>query len=272
MTKVICVSNQKGGVGKTTTSINLAASLALTGSKVLLVDFDSQGNASSGLGLKSEDYAHANVYHVLVDQIPIDEAIYRTQIDQLDLCPANNDLSGAEIELVNFIGRELRLKNALKKSLPYYDYIFIDCPPSLGLLTVNALVAADSFLIPMQCEYFALEGLTNFLNVVNLVKGSLNPGLQQEGIVLTMFDARSNLSRQVADEIREYFKRDIFETVIPRNVRLSECSSYGKPVCLYDSNSSGAKAYVKLAQELKRRRAVKKEETDGRLREKQATS
>ncbi len=249
MKKIICVSNQKGGVGKTTTSINLSASLAMAGRKVLLVDLDPQGNASSGLGLKSKDYAHANIYHVLLEEIPIEEAIYRTQIDLLDLCPANNDLSGAELELVNTIGRELRLKNVLKKTLPYYDYIFIDCPPSLGILTVNALVAANSYLIPMQCEYFAMEGLTNFLNIVSIVQSSLNKELAREGIVLTMYDSRNNLSRQVRDEIHEYFKTGIFETQIPRNVRLSECPSHGKPVCLYDPTSSGAKAYAKLAQE-----------------------
>lgn len=249
MIKTICVSNQKGGVGKTTTSINLSSALALEGYKVLLVDFDPQGNASSGLGLKPEDYAHANIYHVLVEDVPIEEAIYRTQIDQLDLCPANNDLSGAEVELVNAIGRELRLKKALKKSFPYYDFIFIDCPPSLGILTVNALVAADSYLIPMQCEYFAMEGLSNFLNVITVIQNSLHPDLTFEGIVLTMFDSRNNLSRQVSEEIKNHFDKGIFNTVIPRNVRLSECPSFGKPVMLYDPLSSGSKAYTKLAQE-----------------------
>lgn len=249
MHRIVCISNQKGGVGKTTTAINLSASLALDGFKVLLVDLDPQGNASSGLGLKSQDYAYANIYHVMIGEMPIDEAVYRTQIDQLDLCPANNELSGAEVELVSSIGRELRLRKALVKCVPYYDFIFIDCPPSLGLLTVNALVGAQAYLIPMQCEYFAMEGLTNFLNIVSVVESNLNPGLEREGIVLTMFDARNNLSRQVGREIREYFQTGIFETVIPRNVRLSECPSHGKPVCLYDPSSSGAKAYAKLAKE-----------------------
>lgn len=249
MIKTICVSNQKGGVGKTTTSINLSAALALEGYKVLLVDFDPQGNTSSGLGLKPEDYSHANIYHVLVEDVPIEEAIYRTQIDQLDLCPANNDLSGAEVELVNSIGRELKLKKSLKRSFPYYDFIFVDCPPSLGLLTVNALVAANAYLIPMQCEYFAMEGLSNFLNVINVVQNSLNPDLELEGIVLTMFDSRNNLSRQVSEEIKAHFPEGIFQSVIPRNVRLSECPSFGKPVMLYDPASSGARAYTKLAKE-----------------------
>jgi chromosome partitioning protein len=249
MIKTICISNQKGGVGKTTTAINLSSALALEGYKVLLVDFDPQGNTSSGLGLKPDDYAHANIYHVMVEDLPIEEAIYRTQIDQLDLCPANNDLSGAELELVNAIGRELKLKNALRKSFPYYDFIFIDCPPSLGVLTVNALVAANAYLIPMQCEYFAMEGLSNFLNVIKVVQNSLNADLSLEGIVLTMFDSRNNLSRQVSAEIRSHFKGAIFDSVIPRNVRLSECPSFGKPVMLYDANSSGSKAYTKLAKE-----------------------
>ena len=247
---IVCVVNQKGGVGKTTTSVNLSAALADLNRRVLIVDMDPQGNASSGLGLKRQDYQRANVYHILIGEEPDREWIYPTALKNLFVLPANTDLVGAEIELVNEPKREQRLKQALGKIHSHFDFIFIDCPPSLGLLTLNALNAAQSFLVPLQCEYYALEGLSHLLHTVGLVKKTLNPDLKMEGIVLTMFDGRNNLSHQVAEEIRSHFNDKVFQTLIPRNVRLSEAPSHGQPIFVYDPQSSGALKYMELAKEV----------------------
>ncbi|MCB9027178.1 MAG: ParA family protein [Bdellovibrionaceae bacterium] len=250
MARVICIANQKGGVGKTTTSVNLAAALAHLGREVLIIDMDPQGNASSGLGIKRYESQDKNVYHVVIGELTIQETIQNTQTTHLKVVPATPDLVGAEIELVDMPQREYRLKNALKNVLDEFDYIFIDCPPSLGLVTINALCAADSFMVPLQCEYYALEGLSQLLNTAGLIKKNLNPNLRIEGIVLTMFDKRNNLSHQVVSEIREHFGAKVFKSVIPRNVRLSEAPSHGKSIFGYDEKSIGAKRYSELAQEL----------------------
>jgi chromosome partitioning protein len=250
MARVICVANQKGGVGKTTTSVNLSAALATKGRRVLLVDLDPQGNASSGLGLKKHEYQDNNIYHVLIGEYSVDQVIRKTSIATLDVAPANPDLVGAEIELVDADRREFQLRDALNQIGDKYDYIFIDCPPSLGLLTLNALAAANTFVVPLQCEYYALEGLSQLLNTAGLVKKNINPELRIEGILLTMFDTRNNLSHQVVSEIQTHFGDKVFKAVIPRNVRLSEAPSHGQPIVEYDQKSIGAQKYMELANEL----------------------
>jgi chromosome partitioning protein len=255
--RVLAIANQKGGVGKTTTALNLAASLAADEKHTLLVDGDPQGNATSGLGVIVPD-GSPTIYEVLVDGVPAAQALIPSvQFDHLDLIPATPDLAGAEVELVGASNREGRMREALAPMRGSYDYILIDCPPSLGLITLNMLAAADALLIPVQCEYYALEGLSQLLNTVHLVQRSVNPKLTIEGVLLTMYDARLNLSRQVATETREYFGDQVFAAVIPRNVRLAEAPSFGKPIILYDIASAGAQAYMAVARELiARNRAV----------------
>ncbi len=253
MAKTICIANQKGGVGKTTTSVNLSTALASLGRKILLVDLDPQGNASSGLGLKRFDTQDANIYHVLIGEKSISETIQNTRIDNLKVVSATPDLVGAEIELVDIPHREYRLKTAIQSISHRYDYVIIDCPPSLGLLTLNALTAADSFLVPLQCEYYALEGLSQLLNTAGIIKKNFNSNLHIEGIVLTMFDTRNNLSHQVVSEIKTHFGDKVFSAIIPRNVRLSEAPSHGLSIFEYDAKSIGATKYAELAQELDHR-------------------
>ena len=247
MGKVISVANQKGGVGKTTTTVNLSTLLAKKGKKVLLIDTDPQGNATSGLGVTKE--LENSVYDILVGEIGFDETIQETAIKNLKICPSNISLAGAEVELVSMMSREQRLKTKLDVIKDQYDYILIDCPPSLGLITLNAFTASDSVLIPVQCEYFALEGLGQLLNTVNLVKKHLNKNLEIEGALLTMYDARTNLSNQVVKEVNKYFENKVYKTVIPRNVKLSEAPSYGMPISIYDPRSKGAKSYDKFVKE-----------------------
>lgn len=255
--RIIAIANQKGGVGKTTTAINLATAMAATKKRVLIIDLDPQGNASTGLGIERGNRA-VNSYHVLIGEAALSEALLTTTIPGLDLVPSGIDLSGAEIELVEMPRREVRLAEALRGAAAEYDYVLIDCPPSLNLLTLNALVAAHSVMVPLQCEFFALEGISHLVKTIDMVKAAFNPGLELQGIVLTMFDKRNNLSDMVAADVRGFFGDKVYKTVIPRNVRISEAPSHGKPVLLYDVKCAGAEAYIHLASEvLKREREVR---------------
>jgi chromosome partitioning protein len=246
--KTIIVANQKGGVGKTTTVVNLSAYLAEAGMKTLVVDLDSQGNSCSGLGVK-KDLNEKGLYEALLGLVDIREIVLSTSVKNLSVVPSNINLSGAQVELVEMDDREYRLKNAVDMLKDQFDFIFIDSPPSLGLLTINGLVAADSIIIPIQCEYYALEGLSQLLKTINLVKSKLNPGLRIEGVLLTMYDTRTNLSKQVVEEVISYFKNKVYKTIIPRNVKLAEAPSFGKPISLYDSGSVGALSYYNLSKE-----------------------
>ena len=250
MRKIICIANQKGGVGKTTTAVNLSASLAAAERRTLLIDCDSQGNATSGVGIDSSTVREKNLYSGLVREVPFEEIVRKTDIATLDIIPSNQDLIGVEIEFVALRDREKRLRNFIKTIDTPYEVIIIDCPPSLGFLTVNSLVASDALIIPLQCEFFALEGLGQLLNNVKLIQARLNPSLTVAGILLTMFDQRNRLSHQVADEARKFFGDTVFKTVIPRNVRLSESPSHGLPIILYDINSRGSVSYMELAREI----------------------
>ncbi len=249
LAKVISIANQKGGVGKTTTAVNLSSCLAIKGKRVLLIDIDPQGNATSGFGIDKNGIRHS-IYDVIINGLPIKEALMETCIENLDIIPSNIQLAGAEVELVSVFSRETRMKVALDDIRKEYDFILIDCPPSLGLLTINSLTASDTILVPIQCEYYALEGLSQLMNTVSLVQKHLNPRLDVEGVVLTMFDARTNLSIQVVDEVKRYFKNKVYSTIIPRNVRLSEAPSFGKPIIIYDPKSKGAECYLDLAKEV----------------------
>lgn len=250
MRKIICIANQKGGVGKTTTAINLSASLAAAERRTLLIDCDAQGNASSGIGIDRIHIQNKNLYLCLTEHLSISNAIIKTQIPHLDVIPANRDLVGIEVEFVNLPDREKKLRLLLKNIEVPYEYVIIDCPPSLGFLTLNALVAADYVIVPMQCEYFALEGLGHLLNTIRLVQSAMNPSLALGGILLTMFDTRNLLCHQVTEDVRKHFGNKVFQTVIPRNVRLSESPSHGLPIILYDIKSRGAISYIELAQEI----------------------
>lgn len=255
MARIISVANQKGGVGKTTTAVNLAACLAERGEKVLLIDMDPQGNASAGLGVDPRS-VETSVYDVLINSVSIKDATTKTDYHGLYICPSNTSLAGAEIELVPIMGREYCLKNALEEVINDYDYIFIDCPPSLGLITLNAFTASHSVLMPIQCEYYALEGLSQLTATIKRVKQVLNKGIEIEGVLLTMFDPRTNLSLQVVDEVKKFFPQKVYKTIIPRNVRLSEAPGFGQPIIVYDPSSKGAESYSDLAEEILERRAL----------------
>lgn len=249
MGRVIAIANQKGGVGKTTSSVNLSACLAYIGKKVLLIDIDPQGNATSGVGINKGDVQEC-IYDVLIDDVDINKTILQTKVENLYVVPATISLAGAELELVSTISREVRLKRSIEMVKEKFDYIIIDCPPSLGLLTINALTAADSILIPVQCEYYALEGLSQLLSTIRLVQKHLNHDLMIDGVLLTMFDARTNLGIQVIEEVKKYFQDKVYSTIIPRNVRLSEAPSHGEPIIIYDPRSRGAEVYLDLAKEV----------------------
>ena len=249
MGRVICIANQKGGVGKTTTAINLSASIAVAEKKVLLIDIDPQGNSTSGMGLRKER-TEGTIYQALLRGGGLKEMILKTALGFLDMVISNTDLIGAEVELIQEKDREKKLERLIKEVEVDYDFIFIDCPPSLGLLTINSLTASHSVIIPLQCEYYAMEGLGQLLKTIRLIKQALNPKLEIEGILLTMFDSRNNLSHQVAEEVRTHFKNKVFQTIIPRNIRLGEAPSHGKPVLLYDIHSKGAESYLSLAKEI----------------------
>ncbi len=249
MGKIITICNQKGGTGKTTSAINIATSLAILGKKVLLIDLDPQANATSGMGINKHG-VEKSTYHVLLEETELKDVLQNTQVPNLSLAPSNLDLTGAEVELVGALGREYRLKRALAKERDNFDFVVIDSPPSLGLLTINGLCAADSLIIPVQCEYYALEGLTQLTHTVKLVQDNLNPGIVIEGVLLTMADFRTNLTKEVIQEARNHFKEKVYNTVIPRNIRLTEAPSFGKPVALYDKESLGAQKYEELVKEI----------------------
>lgn len=247
--KIIAITNQKGGVGKTTTSVNVSACLANMGKKVLLVDLDSQGNASSGIGVNKDELEYC-IYNVLIEAYDIEKIIQHTMLERLDIAPATIQLAGAEVDMVPIVSRETILKQSLQSIRDTYDFIIVDCPPSLGLLTLNALTAADSVLIPIQCEFYALEGVSQLIKTIQIVQQTSNPSLEIEGVLLTMFDGRTNLSIQVAEEVKRFFKHHVYTTIIPRNVRLSEAPSYGEPIIIYDPKSKGAEVYMNLAKEV----------------------
>ncbi len=249
MSKVIAVANQKGGVGKTTTAVNLSACLAKMGKKILIIDIDPQGNATSGLGGDAKE-TEKSIYDVLINSASLNEVIYESEYKNLFICPSNPALSGAEVELVTVMGREYQLKSAIEEIRNDYDYIIMDCPPSLGLITLNAFSACDSVLVPIQCEYYALEGLSSLTGTIKRVKKVLNPKIEIEGVLLTMFDARTNLAIQVVDEVKKYFPDKVYKTIIPRNVRLSEAPGFGQPIIAYDPASRGSESYIDLAEEL----------------------
>ncbi len=256
MSKIIAIANQKGGVGKTTTAVNLSACLAQAGKKTLIIDIDPQGNATSGLGANKQ--VPKSVYDVIINNEDIEDTLQATDLPNLEVCPSNINLAGAEVELVSVISRENRLKMAIEKIRYDYDYIILDCPPSLGLITLNAFTAADSVLVPIQCEYYALEGLGQLMSTIDLVQKHLNKNLDIEGVVLTMYDSRTNLSMQVVEEVKRYFNTKVYTTIIPRNVRLSEAPSHGLPISLYDKRSKGAVCYTSLANEIIRNNEVKR--------------